>query len=314
MRRVAVAGILALNPDIILFDEPMSALDVETRLALRKEIKQIQAEYGTTMIYITHDQEEAFAMADRIMVMEESKLIQLDTPMQIIENPKKALKTVFLDTVPVLTGYLFLGAGFGILLAEQTGKGVLWAFFMSIFMFAGSGQYLAVSLLANGTSLISSAIAMFLVNARHIFYGISLLGTYKGAKEKPYMIFALTDETYSLVSQLQIPEDVGRKGYCFLVTLFDHIYWVSGTVLGSLAGSLLPINYEGIEFALTALFVTIFVEQWLSTKDHIPALIGLVGSVVCLALFGPGGFLIPAMVLITALLALYRKKGGTAND
>ena len=110
---------------------------------------------------------------------------------------KKALKTVFLDTVPVLTGYLFLGAGFGILLAEQTGKGVLWAFFMSMFMFAGSGQYLAVSLLANGTSLISSAIAMFLVNARHIFYGISLIDTYKGSKEKPYMIFGLTDETYS---------------------------------------------------------------------------------------------------------------------
>ncbi len=222
---------------------------------------------------------------------------------------KQALKTVFLDTVPVLTGYLFLGAGFGILLAEQTGKGVLWALFMSLFMFAGSGQYLAVSLLTNGTSLISSAIAMFLVNARHIFYGISLLDTYKGAKAKPYMIFGLTDETYSLVTQNQPPQGMSKHLYCFLVTILDHSYWVIGCTLGNLAGHLIPINFEGVEFVLTALFVTMFVEQWLSNKNHLPAIIGVASTVLCLAVFGKDIFLIPAMVMIALLLTLTRKTG-----
>lgn len=222
---------------------------------------------------------------------------------------KRALKTVFLDTVPVLTGYLFLGAGFGILLAEQTGKGVLWAFLMSVFMFAGSGQYLAVSLIANGTSLLSSAIAMFLVNARHIFYGISLIDTYKGAKEKPYMIFGLTDETYSLVTQNQPPEGMSKHRYCFLVTAFDHIYWIAGCTLGNLAGHLIPINFEGVEFVLTALFVTMFVEQWLTHKNHLPAIIGVASTVLCLAIFGSEIFLIPSMVMIAVLLTVTRKTG-----
>jgi len=227
---------------------------------------------------------------------------------------KKALKTVFLDTVPVLTGYLFLGAGFGILLAEQTGKGVLWALLMSVFMFAGSGQYLAVSLLANGTSLISSAIAMFLVNARHIFYGISLLDIYKGSREKPYMIFGLTDETYSLVTQNQPPEGMTKHRYCFLVTLFDHIYWIAGCTLGNLAGHLIPINFEGVEFVLTALFVTMFVEQWLTHKNHLPAIIGVASTVLCLAIFGKDIFLIPSMVMIAVLLTVTRKTGRRNAD
>ena len=222
---------------------------------------------------------------------------------------KKALKTVFLDTVPVLTGYLFLGAGFGILLAEQTGKGVLWAFFMSLFMFAGSGQYLAVSLIANGTSILSSALAMFLVNARHIFYGISLIDTYKGAKGKPYMIFGLTDETYSLVcSDKEDVEAKDRKKYYLLVTLLDHIYWITGCTLGGIVGSVITFNTEGIDFALTALFVSIVVEQWLSSDNHLPAIIGIAASVLCVVIFGPSGFLIPAMISITAILLLLGKK------
>ena len=195
---------------------------------------------------------------------------------------KKALKTIFLDTVPVLTGYLFLGAGFGILL-EQSGYGVLWALAMSVFVFAGSGQYLAVSLLAGGSSLIGAALATLLVNARHLFYGLSLLEPYKKVgKKKYYMIFGLTDETYSLVTQNQPPEGVSRGLYCFAVTVFDHLYWIAGCVLGSVAGAVLPVSFEGVEFVLTALFVTMFIEQWLSPKNHLPALIGVVATVVCL--------------------------------
>lgn len=227
---------------------------------------------------------------------------------------KKALKTAFRDTIPVLTGYLFLGAGFGILLSEK-GYGIGWAFFMALFMFAGSGQYLAVDLLASHASFITSAIATLLVNARHLFYGISLLDTYKDAgKKKPYMIFGLTDETYSLVTQNEPPEGVSRHTYCFLVTLLDHIYWICGCVLGNVAGTLLPVSFEGVEFVLTALFVTMFVEQWLSHKDHGPAIIGVGATALCLLIFAKDIFLIPSMVLIALLLTISRKTGRRGND
>lgn len=222
---------------------------------------------------------------------------------------KRHLKALFLDTVPVLTGYLFLGMGFGILLSEN-GYGVLWALAMSIFVFAGSGQYLAVSLLANSSGLLSAAIATLLVNARHLFYGISLLEKYKGTgKKKPYLIFALTDETYSLVTQNEPPEGMSRHSYCFTVSVLDHIYWITGCTLGALVGQFIPINYEGIEFVLTALFVTMFVDRWLTNKDHFSAIVGACATLVSLLLFGSEFFLIPAMVLIALLLTLSPKTG-----
>lgn len=226
---------------------------------------------------------------------------------------KHAVRTAFWDTLPVMAGYVFLGFGFGILL-YQSGYGVLWAIGMSLFIYAGSMQYLSVSLLTGGAGLLTAALTTVVVNARHLFYGISMVDAYKGAgRRKPYMIFALTDETYSLVSQNQVPEGISRHSYCFLVSLFDHIYWVVGSALGSLTGTLLPINYEGIEFALTALFVTIFVEQWLSTKDHRPALIGVSATVLCLMIFGRDVFLIPSMVIIAVGLTTMRKTGRREN-
>ena len=135
-----------------------------------------------------------------------------------------------------------------------------------------------------------------------------MVDAYKGTgKKKPYLIFALTDETYSLVSQY--PRRADRHGYYFLVSLLDQIYWVTGSALGSLVGSMIPLNYEGIDFVLTALFVTIFVEQWVSTKNHLPAMIGVASSVLCLILFDAEIFLIPSMVLIAALLTVIRKTG-----
>ncbi len=227
---------------------------------------------------------------------------------------RSLLKTVFLDTVPVLTGYLFLGAGFGILLSEA-GYGPGWALLMSVCVYAGSGQYLLVSLLTSGASLLSNAIATLLVNARHLFYGISLIDTYKNAgKKKPYMIFGLTDETYSLVTQAKLPEGVDRTAYCFWVTLFDQCYWILGCTLGNLAGYLLPIDFTGVSFVLTALFVTMFVEQWLSAKDHGPALIGVFCTAACLLIFGSELFLIPSMAAIAGILILRRKTGRRADD
>jgi len=217
------------------------------------------------------------------------------------------IRIAFRDTIPVLTGYLFLGAGFGILLSEA-GYGVFWAAVMALLIFAGSGQYLLVCLLSSGASLLSAAIAIALVNARHLFYGISLVDTYKNAgTRKPYMIFALTDETYSLVTQTNLPPEIDRIRYCFWVSLLDHSYWITGCILGSIIGTLIPIDFTGVSFVLTALFVTIFVEQWLTAKDHIPALIGVGATAVSLLIFGKDLFLIPAMAAIASLLILRRQ-------
>ena len=227
---------------------------------------------------------------------------------------KKAIRSAFLDTVPVMTGYVFLGFGFGILL-QQNGYGVLWSAAMSLFIYAGSMQYMAISLLSGGAGLLTAALTTLVVNARHLFYGISMVDAYKGAgKKKPYLIFALTDETYSLVTQAKLPEGMDRTAYCFWVSLFDQCYWIVGCMLGAVAGYVLPIDFTGVSFVLTALFVTMFVEQWLTHKDHGPALIGVVCTAVCLAIFGSQYFLIPSMAAIAGLLILGRKTGRRAEN
>ncbi|MBQ4150745.1 MAG: AzlC family ABC transporter permease [Clostridia bacterium] len=206
---------------------------------------------------------------------------------------------------------MVLGMGFGILM-HSNGYGVWWSLAMSALIYAGSMQYLAVNLLTTGASLISAAIATLMVNARHIFYGISMVDKYKGTgKKKPYLIFSLTDETYSLVCSGE-----KSKNYYMLVSAFNHIYWITGSVIGALLGQIIPFSTEGIDFALTALFVTVFVEQWRSTKDHIPAIVGVFASVLCLVLFGADDFLIPAMLAITAALSALKfiRKGANANE
>lgn len=219
---------------------------------------------------------------------------------------RNVVKQAFVTSVPVMAGYLVLGMGFGILL-RSAGYGVLWALAMSALIFAGSLQYVGVGLIAGGASIVATALTSFMVNARHLFYSISMIDTYKDAGPyKPYLIFALTDETYSLLCDGHVPEGADPYLYRFLVSLFDQCYWVTGSVLGSLLGSVLPFSTEGIEFSMTALFVASFTEQWLSTRDHVPALVGLLGTAACLVVFGRDGFLIPAMLLITAVLTLVR--------
>ena len=171
------------------------------------------------------------------------------------------VKHAFKQSVPIMAGYIVLGMGFGVLL-ESKGYGVLWAIAMSVFIYAGSMQYVAINLITGGASLIATALMTLMVNARHLFYGISMLDKYKNTgKYKPYLIFALTDETYSLVCSGKIPAEVDRNKYYFLVSLFDQVYWVIGSVIGSVVGSVLNFNTAGIDFSMTALFLVVFVEQ-----------------------------------------------------
>lgn len=217
------------------------------------------------------------------------------------ENVK--IKTVIKDTLPIMAGYLALGIGFGVLL-KVSGYGLGWAVAMSITMFAGSMEYAAVGLISSGASLLTFALTTIAVNIRHVFYGLSMIDKYKDVgKAKPFLIFGLTDETYALVSS----KDRGKKYYT-LVTLFDYIYWITGSALGSIIGGAIKFNTTGIDFVLTALFITIVVEQWLSTKDHFSALVGMGVSAICVAVFGPDRFLIPAMIGILVILLLRMRK------
>ena len=224
-------------------------------------------------------------------------------------NVVKDIRRAFVDTLPIFAGYIVLGIGFGILLSLK-GYGVLWSLLMSLAIYAGAMQYVAIDLLAAGASLLSAALATLMVNARHLFYGISMVRRYSGAGlKKLYMIHALTDETYSLVSNVSSsvePECYHR--YCFFVSLFDHCYWVSGCVLGNLLGPFIPFDTRGIDFALTALFVTICVDQWLNTKERRPACVGFASAIICLVLFGGKHFLIPSMLVIAAALTILRAK------
>ena len=163
--------------------------------------------------------------------------------------------------------------------------------------------------MTGAASIITTALTTVMVNARHLFYSISMVDLYKDAgKYKPYMIFALTDETYSLLCDGKTPEGADPNEYRFFVSLFNHSYWVTGSILGSLLGAVLPFSTAGIEFSMTALFIAAFTEQWLTTKDHVPALTGLLSTLLCLVLFGPERFLIPAMLLITLVLTILRSK------
>ena len=219
---------------------------------------------------------------------------------------RKALRPAFTATIPVLCGYLFIGFAFGVMLRD-IGFTTPWAFLCSLTIYAGSGQYLLVSLLAAKASLVTVAVMTLLLNCRHIFYGLSFLETFHsmGAR-KWYMIFSLTDETYSVVCSGGVPEGVDRKKYYFWVSLLNQLYWIAGGVAGALLGSVLPFDTTGIDFSMTALFLVVMTEQWKASRDHTPALVGLGVSLVCLLVFGSSDFLIPSMVGITAALTVLR--------
>lgn len=228
---------------------------------------------------------------------------------------KKTAKAAFVASIPVMTGYLVMGIAFGILLADK-GYGWWWAAIMGLTIYGGSMQFVAVNLLSSGATVISTAIVSLLVQARHLFYGVSMLERYRGmGKVKPYLIFGMTDETYALACN-GAPEGVDKRLYYFLITLFDQIYWITGDAIGGMLGAAIKFDTTGMDFAMTALFIVIFTDQALSTHDHVPAIIGVVSTLICLLIFGTENFLIPSMLVITALLlglgALRKRKGAAA--
>lgn len=219
----------------------------------------------------------------------------------------KAFRAAFPVTLPILAGFLFLGIAYGIFM-NVSGFGPVYAILMSLLIFAGSMEFVAVNLLLGRFNPLGALLLTLMVNARHLFYGISMLEKYKGTGlKKIYLIFGLCDESFTINYTAKIPQGVDKGWYMFFVTLLNHSYWVIGATIGGLFGSIVQINMEGLEFVMTALFIVIFLEQWKNESIHYSAIIGLGASIVCLILFGNGNFILPAMALILFVLTLTRK-------
>lgn len=224
-----------------------------------------------------------------------------------IVNPKKAaLLAAFPLTIPVLTGYLVLGAAYGILMNSK-GFPLIWSLLASIFIYAGSMQFVTVTLLAAGFDPVAAFLMTLAVNARHMFYGVSMLKQYRGLGfVKPYLIFSLTDETFSIVCSAKVPEGINTKWFYLFISLLNQCYWITGTLIGGLLGSMLTFNTNGIDFVLTALFVVILINQWQSTTNHLPAIIGIASAILCRLVFGATNFIIPSMLCILFLVTILK--------
>ena len=221
---------------------------------------------------------------------------------------RKTLAAAFPLTIPVLMGYLAIGIAFGLML-QSAGWGVGWAVLMSLTIYAGSGQYLGVSLLAAGAALPQVAFLTLMVNFRHLVYGLSMLEKFRGmGLRKFYMIFSLTDETYALLSSARAPEGVEEHDFFFAVALLDQSYWVLGSAVGSLLGSALGFDTTGVDFAMTALFLVIAVGQWRAAGSHIPALLGGAATLASLLVVGAEDMLLPALAIIVIALTLLRPR------
>lgn len=221
---------------------------------------------------------------------------------------KSTVRYAFMKSLPVMFGYIFLGIAFGVLM-QQAGFPVWMSLLISLIVYAGSMQFVLVTLLSSGASVLLTAAMTLLINSRHIFYGLSFVEKFKTMGRRYfYMIFSLTDETYSVLCSVRPEDKTDKKQAMFLIALFDQAYWVAGSVIGAAVGGLLPFDTTGIDFSMTALFVVIFLEQWLDAKTHIPAVVGLVSGISFLLLLGPDNFILPSLVVTVTILLLCRRK------
>lgn len=218
-----------------------------------------------------------------------------------------AFKAAVPYTMPIFAGFTFLGMAYGIYM-NSLGFSFIYPMLMSLFIFAGSMEFLAANLLMGAFNPFHAFMLTLMVNARHLFYGISMLEKYKNVgKKKFYLIFGMCDESFSINCTTAIPLGIDPGWFMFFVTMLNQCYWVLGATLGGILGSFITFNTVSLDFVMTALFVVIFLDQWLSTKEHIPALVGLGASALCLIVFGADGFIIPAMLLILLSLTFLRK-------
>lgn len=219
-----------------------------------------------------------------------------------------AVAAAFPHTIPVLAGFLFLGMAYGILM-QTKGYGAFWSVAMSMIAFCGSMQFLAVSLLAAGFDPLGTFLLSLMVNARQLFYGISMLDKYKGlGKARGILIYTLCDETFSISSSVEPPEGVSRKHFYLSISLLDYSYWILGTLLGGSLGAYISFNTEGVDFALTALFVVLFLEQLKNKKNYLSGLIGIGSALAALLLFGADNMVLPSMGIILVVLLLVGRK------
>ena len=214
---------------------------------------------------------------------------------------KEDFRQALIKTLPILCGYAFLGFAFGILL-QKAGFNVFWALLISTVVYAGSLQFLLVSFMAAAAPLLNVFAASLFINSRHLFYGISFIDRFRKAKRYcPYLVFSLTDETYSVLCAEKDLDHISDR-QLFLIHLLNHLYWITASAAGSIAGTLISFDLEGIDFAMTALFVTIFVDQWREAKSHLPAVAGLISAVVCLLIFGGNNFILPSLIITVGVL------------
>lgn len=228
---------------------------------------------------------------------------------------KKAFLEAFPHTIPIFAGFCFLGMTYGIYM-NVSGFSFWYPMLMSLTIFSGSVEFVTVNLLLGAFNPIQALVMALMINARHLFYGISMLDKYKDTGwKKFYLIFGMCDESFSINYTAEIPEDVDRGWFMFFVNLLNQFYWVLGATLGGVFGSLIHFNTEGLEFVMTALFVVIFMDQWMRKKNHMASFVGLGLSLICLLVFGAEDFMIPAMLGILGVMTLLRKpleKGGEA--
>ena len=219
---------------------------------------------------------------------------------------KRALFCAFPYTIPIFAGFWFLGLTYGIYM-NVSGFSFWYPMLMSLTIFAGSVEFVAVNLLLGAFNPLQALAMTLMINARHLFYGISMLDKFRGVGlKKIYLIFGMCDESFSINYTADIPQDVDKGWFMFFVTLLNHIYWLSGATLGGIFGSFSHFNTEGLDFVMTAMFVVIFMEQWLKEKRHTSALVGIGISLLCLLTFGADHFIIPSMLAILGVLTLIR--------
>ena len=237
-------------------------------------------------------------------------LCQTETEM-VLMNRQEILKLSFLKSLPILCSYLFIGAAYGILM-QQAGFAWFTVALTSMCVYTGAFQFVLTTLMASGASLLTIAVTAFFMNSRQTFYTLTFLDDFsRTGKRKLFMIHSLTDETYAVNCTLALPPGEKRE-VMFRIAAFSHLYWICGSLLGALAGQLLPFSAEGIDFCMTALFVIIFLDQWEKAERHFPALLGLTVGIVCLLVFGQGQFMLPALLLVSALLVYDNRRRGKA--